>query len=105
MKKVIANTQEPIVFLVRGVRNTPSAVEYVIDEVGVTMKDEDARVIEERLGGLVTISDIDVAGAKKEAEEALKAAEKAAKEAEKAAKKAEKEAAEKAAKEAEKANQ
>ena len=86
MKKVVSNTGDVITFLVRGVRHTDTAVEYEIDKKGVTMRDEDAKLIEQRLGNQVTVSDIDVEKAKNEAEAALKDAEKEAKEAEAKAK-------------------
>ena len=79
MKKVVSNTGEAIDFLVRGVRHDKNAVEYHIDEKGITMSDQDAKMIEERLGGQVTVTDIDVKEAKKDAEKALKDAEKEAK--------------------------
>lgn len=71
MKKVISNTGDVISFLVRGVRNTNTAVEYDIDEKGIVMRDEDANIIADRLGSQVTVSDIDVKEAKKEAEQII----------------------------------
>lgn len=71
MKKVVSNTGEVISFLVRGVRNTNTAVEYDIDEKGVIMRDEDAALIADRLGSQVTVSEIDVKQAKKEAEDTI----------------------------------
>lgn len=79
MKKVVSNTGGVIDFLVRGVRNSNTAVEYTIDEKGVVMRDEDANLIASRLGSQVTVSDIDVKEAKKEAEETIKEADKKAK--------------------------
>lgn len=76
MKKVTSQTGDAIDFLVRGVRHEPNAVEYHIDEKGVTMRDEDAKVVAERLGSQVKVEDIDVKEAKKEAEAALKDADK-----------------------------
>lgn len=81
MKKVTSQTGEVIDFLVRGIRNDKSAVEYSIDDKGVTMRDEDAKVVENRLGTQVKVEDIDVKEAKKEAEAALKEAEASKKEA------------------------
>jgi len=78
MKKITSNTGEVISFLVRGQRHSKNAVEVEIDEKGVIVKDEDAVVIQARLGGQVSVSDIDVASAKKEAEKAIKEAEKEA---------------------------
>jgi hypothetical protein len=86
MKKVVSNTGEVISFLVRGQRHSANAVEFDIDEKGVIMRDEDAAIVASRLGGQVTVSDIDVKTAKAEAESAIDDAEKIAKEAEKKAK-------------------
>jgi len=82
MKKITSNTGEVISFLVRGQRHSKNAVEVEIDEKGVIVKDEDAVVILNRLGGQVSVSDIDVNTAKKEAEKAIKEAEKEASKAE-----------------------
>lgn len=62
MKKVtLSNPNADVIkFLVRGQRGSASAVELEIDAEGVIVDEADAAVVAERLGGNVTISDVDI---------------------------------------------
>lgn len=84
MKKVVSNTGEVINFLVAGQRHSTNAVVYDIDAEGVMVKDAHAKVLEARLGGQITVSDIDVATAKKDVEKAIAEADKTVEEPKKA---------------------
>ena len=70
MKKVtLSNPDADVIkFLVRGQRGSATAVELEIDAEGVLVDEADAKVVSERLGGNVTITDVDV---KKAAAEAI----------------------------------
>lgn len=72
MKKIILSNPnaDVIKFLVRGQRNSATAVELEIDAEGVLVDESDAKIVAERLGGNVIISDVDV---RKAAAELLKA--------------------------------
>ena len=81
MKKVsLSNAKaEPINFLLRGQRHSPSEVAVVIDAKGVPVKDEDAAMLEDRLGSAIRVEDFSEKDVEKEAAKAAKAAEDAAK--------------------------
>ena len=92
MKKVCLAKKgaEDIKFLLRGQRHGEGANEIEINSAGVVVSDEDAEMLEDRLGMQVTVTDVVAKDVVKEAEKAVEDAEKAEKEA--AAAKEEKEA-------------
>ena len=100
MKKVCLAKKgaEDIKFLLRGQRHGEGANEIEINSAGVVVSDEDAEMLEDRLGMQVTVTDVVAKDVAKEAEKAAEEAEKAEKEAAAAKEKEEKEAADAKAK-------
>ena len=76
MKKVCLAKKgaDAIMFLLRGQRHGEKANEIEINSVGVVVADEDAVLLEERLGMQITVTDIDAKDVSKQATEALAAA-------------------------------
>ena len=83
MKKVCLAKKDAddIKFLLRGQRHGEGANEIEINAKGVVVSDEDAQVLEDRLGMQVTITDVVAKDVAKEAADALKEADKVAKKA------------------------
>lgn len=83
MKKItLAKGNEPVKFLVSGIRHSANAKMVEITEKGVIVQDSDAEIIKSRLGSQVNIEDVSSKDIEKEAKAATAAAEKEAKEAE-----------------------
>ena len=76
MKKVCLAKKgaEDIKFLLRGQRHGADANELEITHAGVVVSNEDAEVLEDRLGMQISVTDVDAKDVAKEAEAAAKAA-------------------------------
>ena len=76
MKKVCLAKKgaEDIKFLLRGQRHGEGANEIEINSVGIVVADEDAVLLEERLGMQITVTDVNAKDVSKQATEALAAA-------------------------------
>jgi len=76
MKKVCLSNKkaEDIKFLINGQRHGEKANEIEINSVGIVVADEDAVLLEERLGMQITVTDVNAQDVSKQATEALAAA-------------------------------
>ena len=76
MKKVCLSNKkaEDIKFLINGQRHGEKANEIEINSVGIVVADEDAVLLEERLGMQITVTDVNAEDVSKQATEALAAA-------------------------------
>jgi len=76
MKKVCLSNKEAedIKFLINGQRHGEKANEIEINSVGIVVADEDAVLLEERLGMQITVTDVNAEDVSKQATEALAAA-------------------------------